>query len=112
MCVLRYYLGVHSKAPISTIIGEFGWLTIKLQCYLNICKFWNHINKLEDARLPKIAINNELNNVDHKGTWVNETKDKILPVVGIKDLRFGMLFYLKEIECKLLNTSEQNRKKC
>ena len=48
--------------------------------------------------------------VDHKGTWVNEIKDKILPIVGIKDLRVGMLFDLKEIECKLLNTLEQNWK--
>ena len=108
MRVLRYYLGVTCKAPILAIIGEFGWLTVKFQRYLNICKFWHRINKLEDARLPKIVINNELNNVDHKGTWVNEIKDKILPIVGIKDLRFGMLFDLKEIECKLLNTLEQN----
>ena len=77
---------------------------------LNICKFWNRINKLQDARLPKIVINNELNNTDHEGTRVNEIKDKTLPIVGIKDLRFDMLFDLKEIECKLLNTLEQNWK--
>ena len=92
MHVIRCYLGVHCKAPIPAIIDEFGWLTVKFQCYLNICKFWNCINKREDARLPKIVINNELNRVDHKRTWVNEIKDKILPIVGIKDLRFGMLF--------------------
>ena len=41
MFVLRYYLGVHCKARIPAIIGEFGWFTIKLQHHLNICKFWN-----------------------------------------------------------------------
>ena len=110
MRVLRYYLGVHCKAPILAIIGEFGWLTVKFQHYLNICKFWNRINKLEDTRLPKIVINCELNHVDQKETWVNEIKDKILPIVGINDLGFGMLFDLKEIVCKLLNTLEQNWK--
>ena len=110
MRVLRYYLGVHCKALIPAIIGEFGWLTVKFQRYLNICKFWNRINNLEDTRLPKLVINNELNNEDHKGTWVNEIKDKILSIVGINDLGSGMLFDLKGIECKLLNTLEQNWK--
>ena len=70
----RYYLGVHCNAPVPAIIGEFEWLNIKFQRYLNIYKFWNHIIKLEDVKLPKIVVNNDLNNAAYKGTWVNEIK--------------------------------------
>ena len=41
---------------------------------------------------------------------VNEIKYQILVIVLVKELRFGMLFDLKELEGKLLNTLEQNWK--
>ena len=34
-------------------------LTVKLQHYLNICKFWNHINKVENVNLPNIVVKND-----------------------------------------------------
>ena len=53
MRVLRYYLAVHCNAPILAIIGEFGLVTLQLQHYY--CKFWKHIKKLEEVRLPKMV---------------------------------------------------------
>ena len=49
---------------------------------------------------------------DDNGTWVNEIKHKILPNVGIKELRSVLLFDLKEIEFKLLNTLEEKLRSC
>ena len=31
MSFLRYYFGVHCKAPILAVIGVFGWLTVIFQ---------------------------------------------------------------------------------
>ena len=50
---LRYYLGVHNKAPIPGINGEFGWLSTKNRRYLNMCRLWNHLITLDDNRFQK-----------------------------------------------------------
>ena len=88
MCVLRYNTVVCTVKPqFRQSLVNLGGLLIKLQHHLNICKFWNRFNKLEDVRLAKIVVNNDLKNTDHKDTCVNEIK-----------------------KVKLLNNQEQNWK--
>ena len=87
----------------------FGGMIYKLK-QIKYTGYKTYKKLYETCIVPIMNYNNELNNVDHKGIWVNEMKDKILPIVGIYDIRFGVFFDLKEIECKLLNTLEQNWK--
>ena len=33
----RYFLGVHNKAPIDGISGDFGWISTKHRRYITMC---------------------------------------------------------------------------
>jgi hypothetical protein len=41
----RYYLGVHSKAPLLALTGDMGWMTAKLHRHIKMAKYWNRLNK-------------------------------------------------------------------
>ena len=108
--VLRYFLGVHCKAPIPAIQGEFGWMTVKLERYIKICKLWNHITSLENHRLPKIILQYTLQK-GHKGLWVGELKDKILPIAGITELKHDTPFCIHNLKVKFHDFLEDSWKK-
>ena len=50
---IRYYLGVHPKAPLLAITGAMGWVDPQVRRHVNIIRLWNRLLKMEDSRLTK-----------------------------------------------------------
>ena len=50
---IRYFFGVHNKAPIPGLLGDMGWPKIKYRNYKNIMLIWNRMIDMDDTRLTK-----------------------------------------------------------
>ena len=50
---IRYYLGVHPKAPLLAITGDMGWMNSQVRRHINMIRLWNRLIKMEDSRLTK-----------------------------------------------------------
>ena len=50
---IRYFLGVHQKAPLIGICGDMGWNDAVSRRHLNMIKLWNRLLSLDDSRLTK-----------------------------------------------------------
>ena len=51
---VRYFLGVHKKAPIAGLQGEVSWVTPSYRQYLIMVSLWNRFSKMSDTHLTKI----------------------------------------------------------
>ena len=49
----RYFLGVNRFCPIAGMQGDMGWVSHNLERYVNMVRFWNRINLMDDNRLTK-----------------------------------------------------------
>ena len=50
---MRYYLGVHSKAPIVALVGDMGWRSSQYHRHLNMIHYWNRMIEMDNNRLTK-----------------------------------------------------------
>ena len=57
---MRYYLGVHTKAPIIGMQGDMGWILPKFRRYINLFSYWNYVNSLDDDRLTTFIFYRDL----------------------------------------------------
>ena len=101
----RYFLGVHNKAPIDGISGDFGWMPIKYRRYITMWRLWNRLVKLEDYRLPKKLLNFEIKNESNTKNWFQMLR-AVLPVLNISDINTSFLFDIGHSRCILLQKSE------
>ena len=44
---------VHQKTPITAIIGNMGWVDIKVEQQICMIRFWNRRLKMDNSRLTK-----------------------------------------------------------
>ncbi len=49
----RYYMGIHPKTPILTLIGDMGWLTSQIKRHRNMIRCRNRFINMNDKRLTK-----------------------------------------------------------
>ena len=101
----RYFLGVHNKALIDGISGDFGWMPTKYRRYITMCQLWNQLVKLEDHRLPRKLLNFEIENVSNTKSWFQMLR-AVLPVLNISDINTSFLFDIGHSRCILLQKSE------
>ena len=50
---MRYFLGVHQKAPLLAISGDMGWTNTQSKRHINMLRLWNRFLSMEDYRLTK-----------------------------------------------------------
>jgi len=50
---LRYFLGVHQKAPILALEGDTGWVTTDVRRQTEMLRLWNRLIYMDDSRLTK-----------------------------------------------------------
>ena len=95
---IRYYLGVHQKAPLLAICGDMGWSSAKLRRHVNMIRFWNRLVSMDSSRLTK-----KIFDWDHslsKQNW----SDNILQILQNSNLEH--IFYNKT-QCDLEIISEK-----
>ena len=51
---MRFYLGVHKFAPVSSTKIEMDWLECRESRWLDMLRLCNRINKMDENRLPNI----------------------------------------------------------
>ena len=101
----RCFLGVHNKAPIDGISGDFGWIPTKYCRYITMCRLWNRLVKLEDHRLPKKLLNFKIENESNTNSWFQMLR-AVPPVLNISDINTSFLFDIGHSRCILLQKSE------
>jgi len=79
---IRYFLGVHRFAPLLAINGDVGWLPSIYRRWLNIIRFWNRLNTLDNQRLTKLVFDKDYEKC--RNNWCHELKD-ILSRLGLSD---------------------------
>ena len=80
---LRYFLGVSCKTPIYGMNGDIGWSTPVSRHYLNMLKYWNRLNTMDDSRIAKIVFNWDV--LDPSIGWAN-TMAQLFEKLNIYDL--------------------------
>ena len=103
----RFFLGVHNKAPIAGICGDLGWIPTKYRRYIAVCRFWNHLVKLQENRLPRKVLDFELGNISNTKSWFQMLKS-ILPVFGISDINMSFRFNIIHLKSFLLEQSQKD----
>ena len=56
---MRYYLGVHTFAPIAGMYGDMGWMKPYMGRYTCMIRFWNRLINMENSRLTKQIFNSD-----------------------------------------------------
>ena len=79
---IRYFLGGHRFAPLLAINGDVGWLPSIYRRWLNIIRFWNRLNTLDNQRLTKLVFDKDYEKC--RNNWCHELKD-ILSRLGLSD---------------------------
>ncbi len=50
---IRYFYGVHPKAPLLGLEGDMGWENCKVRHFWAIIRLWNKLIKMNPDRLTK-----------------------------------------------------------
>ncbi len=50
---IRYFLGVHPKAPLLCLEGDMGWENCKVRHFLAIIRLWNKLIKMNPDKVTK-----------------------------------------------------------
>ena len=58
--IMRFYLGVHKFAPVSSTKIEMDWLECRESRWIDMLRLCNRINKMDENRLPRIIHNWDL----------------------------------------------------
>jgi hypothetical protein len=68
----RFYLGIHSKAPILAFQGDIGWNRTIVRHKIAAIRLWNRLTQMSDERLTK-----KIFNWDHElcKNWSNNVKE-------------------------------------
>ena len=70
---LRYYLGVHSKAPLLALEGDTGWVNIETRRHTEMFRFWNRVLKMDATRLTrKVFEFDYLQSIDNRCSEIKE----------------------------------------
>ena len=105
---IRYYLGVHSKAPLLALEGDIGWISCKTRQHINMLRLWNRMINMENNRITKRVFNYDYQLCKN---WSHELKD-ILYSVGLNqefDSKTTCNIYTtKSIFINLRNTEWKN----
>ncbi len=69
---LRYFLGVHQKAPILALERDMGWITSDVRRQTEMLRLWNRFIHMDDSRLTKKVFLYNYNLC--KENWCHEMK--------------------------------------
>ncbi len=54
--IQRFYMGVHTFAPVSATHLEFDWMDTKYKCWVEMVRLLNRIKDMKENRLPKLVL--------------------------------------------------------
>ena len=80
--IMRFYLGVHKFAPVSSTKIEMDWLECRESRWLEMLRLFNHINKMDENRLPHIIYKWDLSL--GLNSWASEIKH-IVATLGLPE---------------------------
>ena len=69
---IRYYLGVHCKAPLFAIEGDVGWIPCNIRQQSEMLRFWNRLINMDSNRLTYKVFQNDYNLCNNN--WCAEIK--------------------------------------
>ena len=72
---IRYYLGVHSKAPLLAIEGDIGWIDTQIRQNVEMLRFWNRVIKMDDARLTRKIFDFDYSNNNSVQNWSSNIRE-------------------------------------
>ncbi len=81
--IQRFYMGVHTYAPVSATHLEFDWLDCKFKRWIEVIRLLNRIKKMKEHRLPKLVLrwdhslraNGWANSAEHILDYANMSTD-------------------------------------
>ncbi len=76
---IRYFLGVHTKAPLLALEGDMGWTSSKTHHHINMIRLWNKFINMDESRINKRVFNL------HYQIWSLQLKD-ILHCTGLNQI--------------------------
>jgi hypothetical protein len=79
---IRYYLGVHNKAPLLSLQGDMGWAESNDRHIVEMFRLWNRFIKLEDGSITKKIFLWDKQNCNQN--WSAEVK-QILDKIGMSE---------------------------
>ena len=85
---MRVFLGVHRYAANQMLEGDMGWLPSKIRRKVNLLRFWNHLNVMNNERLTNFLFNYEYEN---NGVWCRSVK-RIF-----KEINLEILYETKQV---------------
>ena len=88
---IRYFLGVHCKAPLLGMEGDIGWQNCKVRHRVNMIRYWNRLIRMDEDRLTRKVFEWDYK---RKHCWTKEIY-AIFNSVGLSDL------YEQKLECDL-----------
>ena len=69
---IRYYLGVHSKAPLYAIEGDTGWIPCDIRRHTEMLRFWNRLMNMDNTRITYKVFQHDYNLC--RNNWCSEVK--------------------------------------
>jgi hypothetical protein len=80
---VRYYLGVHKRAPNAAIMAEMGWLNSKYHRYICMLRYWNKMLDMDENRLTRKIF--EIDYLNCMNNWSYEVRT-ILEKIGLLNI--------------------------
>ncbi len=82
LTAIRYFLGVHSKAPLLALEGDMGWPSSKTRHHIDMIRLLKHFINMDESRITKRVFN-----LDYKicKNWSLQLKD-ILYSAGLNEI--------------------------
>ncbi len=94
----RYFLGVHPKTPILSLVGDFGWSSTQNKRHCIMIKYWNRLIEMDCNRLTKKLFLYDYNNCN-ANNWCSEVKS-LLNSVNMIDVFNDMTVCDADVFCK------------
>ena len=71
---LRYYLGVHQKAPLLALEGDTGWVNSTIRRHTEMVRFWNRVLGMDSNRLTRKIFEYDYARAHNHNNWSYELK--------------------------------------
>ncbi len=105
---IRYYLGVHPKAPLLAICGDMGWKNPQQSRQRKIIQYWNRLLNMSDDRLTKKLF--LYDKTVCKDNWSSEVKALCEQLGFTDDFNESREINVDTFSCKLMTYFDQDWK--
>ena len=92
---MKSFLGTSRLTPHPMVEGDMGWIPGHIRRVGNMIRFWNRVQKLDRERLPKAAMDWEL---ETDGKWSSFLKGKLDSIDKIDQMEDRSTIDLQEVQ--------------